>query len=121
MSRWSGPSWPARVFLRTIAPPRGPRIISTWWRRYSVPAEPWRPAARAHHHSTSQVLDMALRRDIEGGAHLTVLATVYHQLSTHGAALGQQSQEVHQSVQTLTGLVQTLLTRVTALEERFTA
>src|SRR5262245_10741580 len=45
MSLWSGPRWRARVFLRTIAPPEGPRSISTWWRSYSGPAEPWRPAA----------------------------------------------------------------------------
>src|SRR5216684_4362069 len=34
-----------RVFLRTIAPPEGPRIISTWWRSYSGPTEPWSPTA----------------------------------------------------------------------------
>ena len=45
MSLWPGHRWPARVFLRTIAPPQGPRIISTWWRSYSGTVEPWSPAA----------------------------------------------------------------------------
>src|SRR5262249_53800379 len=45
MSRWPGPRWPARVFLRTIGPHPGPRIISTWWKSYLGPAARWRPAA----------------------------------------------------------------------------
>src|SRR5215510_5334709 len=45
MSRWPAPSWPARVFLRTIAPHAGPRIISTEWKSSSGPAAQWRPAA----------------------------------------------------------------------------
>src|SRR5713101_6499974 len=45
MSLWPGPRWQARVFLRTIPPHQGPRIISTWWRSYSGTAEPWSPAA----------------------------------------------------------------------------
>src|SRR6266446_5832009 len=44
MSIWSGHRWHARVFLRTITPHQGPRIISTWWRSYSGTAEPWSPA-----------------------------------------------------------------------------
>src|SRR6266446_2642721 len=45
MSRWPGPRWHTRVFLRTIPPHQEPRIISTWWRSYSGPAARWRPAA----------------------------------------------------------------------------
>ena len=78
-------------------------------------------AAPEHHHSKSQVLEMALRSYLEGGANLTALDTVHHQLSTLETNLGQQIQVLDQTLQTLTGLVQTLLTRVTALEERFTA
>src|SRR5712692_5335783 len=53
MSLWPGPRWPARVFLRTIAPPQGPRIISTWWRSYSGTAALWRPAAPCSRSGTS--------------------------------------------------------------------
>ena len=45
MSRWPAPSWPVRVFLRTIAPHVGPRIISTSWKSCSGIAARWRPAA----------------------------------------------------------------------------
>src|SRR5215471_20398500 len=45
MSHWPAPRWPARVFLRTIGPHPGPRIISTWWKSSSGPAAQWRPAA----------------------------------------------------------------------------
>src|SRR5215510_3902760 len=45
MSRWPAPSWPARVFLRTIAPHVEPRIISTSWKSCSRIAALWRPAA----------------------------------------------------------------------------
>src|SRR5215467_1488724 len=44
MSRWPAPRWHARVFLRTIAPHPGPRIINTWWKSYSGPAALWPPA-----------------------------------------------------------------------------
>src|SRR5215831_1402911 len=53
MSRWPGPRWHARVFLRTIGPHPGPRIISTWWRSYSGPAARWRPAAPCARSGTS--------------------------------------------------------------------
>src|SRR5216683_7219947 len=53
MSLWSGPRWQARVFLRTVAPPQGPRIISTWLRSYSGIAEPWRPVAPCSRSGTS--------------------------------------------------------------------
>src|SRR5438067_1318836 len=66
MSLWSGPRWQARVFLRTIAPPRGPRIISTWWRSYSGRAEPWRPAAPCSRSGTSGGNQEAAKRPRAG-------------------------------------------------------
>src|SRR5262245_42010833 len=53
MSLCSGLRWPARVFLRTIAPPQGLRIINTWWRSCSGIAELWRPAAPCSRSGTS--------------------------------------------------------------------
>src|SRR4029434_475302 len=53
MSRWPAPRWLGRVFLRTIGPHPGPRIISTWWKSYSGPAARWRPAAPCARSGTS--------------------------------------------------------------------
>src|SRR5712691_6334261 len=66
MSLWSGHRWPARVFLRTIAPPQGPRIISTWWRSYSGRGEPWRPAAPCSRSGTSGGAQGAAKRPRAG-------------------------------------------------------
>src|SRR5262252_9177222 len=52
MSRWPAPRWPTRVFLRTIGPHPGPRIINTWWKSYSGTAALWRPAVPYAHAGT---------------------------------------------------------------------
>src|SRR5215813_2714995 len=52
MSRWPAPSWHTRVFLRTIGPHPGPKIINTWWKSYSGPAARWPPAAPYAHSGT---------------------------------------------------------------------
>ena len=41
-------------------------------------------AAPEHHHSKSQVLEMALRSYLQGGANLTALDTVHHQIRPSG-------------------------------------
>src|SRR4029453_15389415 len=77
MSRWPAPRWHARVFLRTIGPHEGPRIISTWWRSYSSTAEPWRPAATSSRSGT------------RGGDHIAAKSTRVGKRLTPGVRLFQ--------------------------------
>src|SRR5215831_12675783 len=62
----SGPRWHARVFLRTITPHPGPRIISMWWRSYSGPGELWNPAAPCSRFGTRGGDQVAAKRPRAG-------------------------------------------------------